>query len=398
MYDGIPEIQEFLLVDIAPLPGEKSGDRPNLRRLDKRIFHHVYFSLRTSAHIHIAVTARTSLYGVQGIKHIGVKAVVIESTLCIVLLIFRGVKHHILHIFAVLQGVFAVYILMIIDLDNRCLICRVNGIIIKKLGVYHGIAFQLIPKLRVTLAQQVFIHQFRVEEETAHLNIRNPWLPVQVQQVHPFNSNITQSVELGLVPQNLVDTGAGFHFLPHYIGVCLFKVILFQNTGDDGGQFLRLRPISHLPGKDVRLRVGFHCICVLGHNHIVQPAGFAGETSIGSNGTFLLLLHCIAQLPPILACNDTAFGVRKCSLVLFQHICELPQLLLSNGISIGSVQNIRFVIHTYLLLNISSLSIGKLVKGIRYNRLRLDVHNGADRPGHTHISHFVGAMVFQLGV
>ena len=72
-----------------------------------------------------------------------------------------------------------------------------------------------------------------MEKVAALLDVGNSRLPVQVEQVALYDGDITQPVELILIPEDLVSAGAGFELLPHNLVVSVLKVVLLHDAGHD---------------------------------------------------------------------------------------------------------------------------------------------------------------------
>ena len=273
MHKGLAQVCQLVFIHPALSSNEIPWCCPHHGILHKGGFQQVNFCLRRLTNVDVAIAARTALDGVQGIKHIGVFAMVIQPSFCHLRLVLRGVKYRVPDIFAVLQRIFPVHPLSVVHFYYGKLVFRAYRIIIQKLRRHKPIAFQLAFQLRVLLHQHLLVPQFRVEKKPALLDVRHPRLPVDVQQVHIFNRNVTQAVQLIFRPHDFVNPGAGFQLLPHGIGIGSFKLVLFQHTWNDVAQHLRFLPVSPLPWEDIRFRVAFHGIRVFRHDDVVQPAG-----------------------------------------------------------------------------------------------------------------------------
>ena len=303
-------------------------------------------------------------------------------------LILCGVQHMAFHELTVLQRLLALHILVVVDFDHRVLVLRAYRIVIQELGAGECLSFQLVRNLRELFCQQFLVYQLRMEEEPAFLNVGNARLPIHIQQVHTFHCNVTQAVELALIPHHLVAAGTRLELLPHGITVSCLKVVLFQDAGNNVRKAFGLLLVSSLTGQNVGLRIALHGIGVLADDYVVQPAGFTGKAAVSANIGFLLFLHGIAQLPPVLRCHNAVLGSGLAGLVILQDLHKLLQLLRANGLGhccLGLHRLLhRFVFHFHvcssLLIAITALFICKLIKRIGDNRLLFHRDNRGDGP------------------
>ena len=228
IHQRITQIQELICIYAAVLPSEVSGNRTNHGILYEAGIQQVNNRLGIAADIHIAIATGATLNGIQGIKHIGELAMVIQAGNCHRLnkllgnsingglrFILSSKQHLISNILAVLQRVLAVHDLVVIDLDNRVLIRSVHIIVIQELGTHEGFALELAFQLGIELLKHILVTKLSMEEVPAALDIRNTRLPVDIQQIHTLHGDITQAIKLVSIPDNLVNTGAGLQLLPH---------------------------------------------------------------------------------------------------------------------------------------------------------------------------------------
>ena len=249
--------------------------------------------------------------------------------------VLGGIQHLISHELAVLQGSPALDNAAVVDLHHRMLVLGVHIVVVQELGGHEALAFELAFEAGVLLLQQILVHQLRVEQIPAALDIRHTRLPVDIKQIDALNTNITQAIELAGIPHHLVAGGAAFEFLPHGVGIGVLELILFQYAGDDGRQVLGLRLIHVLSGQNVGLGISLHGVGVLADDDIMQPAGHAGKTAVLADVGDLLLLHSVAQLPPLLRCQDAGLGLCPASLVLLQFAHPYLDLFRANALHRG---------------------------------------------------------------
>ena len=170
-----------------------------------------------------------------------------------------------------------------------------------------------------------------MEEIAAALDVGDARLPVNIQQVHPLNGDVAQSVEPAAVPHDFVYPCACFQLLPHGIGVCVFKVVLLQNTGNDAAEHPRLPAVIGLSGQDPRCGIGIHHVGVLADDDVVEPAADGAEAAVCADVGGTLLLGGVAKLPPVFAGKDAPFGVHLAVFIFLQDAGKLLHLLTSDG-------------------------------------------------------------------
>ena len=119
-------------------------------------------------------------------------------------------------------------------------------VVIKEFRGSKCLALQLVLQLGEHFFQHILVVKLGMEEESTGLDIRNTRLPIDIEQVDTLNGDITQAIQLALIPYDLVNTGAGFHLLPHCIGIGGLKLVMFQDAGDNSCQFACLALIHGL--------------------------------------------------------------------------------------------------------------------------------------------------------
>ena len=354
IHKGIAQVQELRSIDATVLALVVPGDGTHLGILNEAGVQQVDDRLGIPANIHIAIAAGATLNGIKGIKYIRILAVVIKAGNGHRRLLLTGhTIHHrlylvlgsiddlIAHISAVLQSVSAVHELVVVDLNDRVLVLHVHMVIVKELGTHEGLTLQVVLQVGVELLKHILVAKFSMEEVTAALDILDTGLPVDVQQINTLHADVTQAVELALIPNNLVDTGAGLQLLPHSIRIGCFVLVLLQDAGDNGREHHGLSAVGLLPGQNIRLRVCRHGVRMLADDDIVQPAGHTGKATISANAGDLLLLCGIAQLPPVFGGKDSAVGLCLACMVLLKHLGELLQLLCANRLHTCCVHCLR---------------------------------------------------------
>ena len=239
--------------------------------------------------------------------------------------VFGGVEQGAAHVLAVVERAPPVLALFVVDLNDCGLAVRGHAVVVEEACGGKAQALELALQLWVTLRQLLVVLQPCVEEIPALLDIPDTGLPEHVEQIHPLDGDIAQTLGLFRVPENLVHAGAGLELLPHGVRVGLLKAVLLQDDRQHLGQDPGLWPVVWLPGQDVRLGVGVHGVGVLGHDHIVQPARGRLEAVLAL-GAFPLL-RAVAQLPPVLTGHGAPFNAGLARLVFLEDAGKLPQAL-----------------------------------------------------------------------
>ena len=93
-----------------------------------------------------------------------------------------------------MQNLYTVYLYMVIDIDDRCLVAVAHSIIVKEFCANKRLALQLVPKLGITLLQKLLVKKFCVEQIAALLNVCNPRLPIEIQQTDLCDGNVAQAI------------------------------------------------------------------------------------------------------------------------------------------------------------------------------------------------------------
>ena len=162
-----------------------------------------------------------------------------------------------------------------------------------------------------------------MEQVSGSLDVRDATLPEQVDDIHLSDRNVTQAIQLLLIPEDTVDAGTCFELVVPDIVIGLLKVILLQDHRDDGAEHLCLCLVSFLSREDIGRGEVIHSICVFVGNSIEQPAG--GRLYLIG----LSLSHAlpVTELVPLLILYDSLLKVGLAFLVLVQgELCCLDLL------------------------------------------------------------------------
>ena len=368
-HQRLRQIQQLFLVHARVLPLEIARHGSDHRVLDERRVHQVDRRLRIPAEIHEAVSIRRALDREELVEHKGIQPVVIQRR-ALVLCRVQAVGVNVLD---VVQNRLAVPFL-VIAIDHDALAVRRYVVVVLEPGRLESLPLQLVLELRVLRFQQVVVHQIRVEEILAVLNVGNARLPEQIQQIHREDGDIPQAVQLGRIPHHLVNARAGLQLRPQRIGIGILKAVLLHDHRHDGGQHLRLFLVVRFSRQDVRLWICLYAVRVLRHDDVVQPARLGAEAAVKKAG-ILLLLRVVAQLPPVLRGYHAALQPCLAGFVLQQGLCQLLQLFL--------VDDHGLFVHRQCLFVHLCPPFGKLIERIVYDRLLLHRAQRLNRARHT---------------
>ena len=278
-------------------------------------------------------------------------AVVVEAPLPIVGIVLAGVEQLVAHeLHVVQQRLPAGALDLVVPVHHHALSAGVHGVVVDVLLHINGVAFQLALQLRVLLLQQILVHQVDHKQVPALLNVRDPRLPEQFQQVDLLNGHIAQAVFLAGIPEHAVGRRAVLQLLPPVVGVGLLIVVVLQNHRQDRGEGLGAVLVAALPGQHHRLRVVVHRVGVLIENAVEQPCGGGfrrpgavrqGITlGVRLGGTHAALAAPdrlpVPQLPPQLIVHNAGLQVCLALFVLGQQLRRPLDVLLADGL-LGAV-------------------------------------------------------------
>ena len=160
------------------------------------------------------------------------------------------------------------------------------------------------------------------------LDIRHARLPVEHEQVHGPDGDLSHAAPGLRVPEHALDPGALLELAPPGVAVHLFIVCLLQHHRQDAGKHLCGLRIVCCPGQDVGGRVIVHGIGVLVGNAVEQPPA----------GGFGLVLHhlVLAVLPvphaePQLVIDQAFVQRRLARLVALQRLQCSRRLCRADG-------------------------------------------------------------------
>ena len=242
-------------------------------------------------------------------------------------IVLGSIKDNVADELAILQRLSALYVLVIVNVNDRVLVLGRYVIVVKELGAAEGLPLELAFKLGILSLKHVLVVKLGMEEITRALNIGNARLPIYVEDIHLLNADIAEPVQLRLVPYRLIYARALLDLLPHYIGIGVLKVVLLKHTRYDRGKHTRLASVAALTREYIRLGVSLHSVGVLRYQYVMKPARRALIAAVRADVGVLFLLYGVAELPPILRSHNARLGLNLARLVFFKYLEEGLKLL-----------------------------------------------------------------------
>jgi len=145
------------------------------------------------------------------------------------------------------------------------------------------------------------------------LDIRHARLPVEHEQVHGPDGDLSHAAPGLRVPEHALDPGALLELAPPGVAVHLFIVCLLQHHRQDAGKHLCGLRIVCRPGQNVGGRVIVHGIGVLVGNAVEQPP--TGRLGLALHHGVLVVLPVSHPEPQLVVHN--AFVQRGFSGLVF---------------------------------------------------------------------------------
>ena len=187
-------------------------------------------------------------------------------------IVLGSIKDNVADELAILQRFSALYVLVIVNVNDRVLVLGRHVIVVKELGADKGLTLELTLKLGIFALKHVLVVKLGMEEITGTLNIGHARLPIYVEDIHLLNADIAEPVQLRLVPYRLIYARTLLDLLPHYVTISVLKVVLLKHTRYDRGKHTRLATVSALTREYIRLGVSLHSVGVLRYQHVMKPA------------------------------------------------------------------------------------------------------------------------------
>ena len=210
----------------------------------------------------------------HGVEFHRVQAVVIIAALSIVGVILAGIQDAVAGELAVMQQCLpGQVLLLVVPVPHQTLPCPVHVRIVRVGVVIRRGCFQLALVLWEPRFQIRRLRHACDKQVPALLNVLDPRLPVNVQQVKIVDINVAQPIFLLRVPPDEIRAGTVLQLAPPGICIHFLKLRRLHDAGENGGQLLGLLLVSRLSRKHVRLRVVVHRVGVLVGDGVKQPCG-----------------------------------------------------------------------------------------------------------------------------
>ena len=303
MYKRLAPVGIFLFVDASVAADEPARRGRHHGVFQNRLIEQVDLLLCALADVDIAVSGNGALHREQRIDHERIISVLVKPALHIWVVLGRG-KDRLAHEFAEVEHAFSVLDLLVVPVHHERLVRRIHLIVRLVLADKGVVASKRVADLRIPLPDHVVVHQLRVEQVFAFLDVGHARFPEEVEQIDLPDGYIPESVELGAVPEHAPSHRSLLHLRPARIGIGLLEIVLFEDHRHDAGQHRRLGAVVRLSWPDSRLRERRHGVRVLAHNDVEEPSRPPlWVVWIPARTHFLPVL----ELPPLLAGNEPLF-------------------------------------------------------------------------------------------
>ena len=312
--DDVPaEIRQFLLVH-----ARRVAEHIPLLGCQQDIFihgmvHPVDGGLAFLHHIDIAKARRAVLFHKQRVEHEGIFPVVVEAPPGKGRVVLAGVEHHTVAELAVVeQGASGLVRLFVVPVHHHAFFGGIQPAVVEKTGhIQHtgAVALQLGP----AVFQLFCVLHAQREKVGRGLDIRHARLPVEHEQVHGPDGDLSHAAPGLRVPEHALDPGALLELAPPGVAVHLLIVCLLQHHRQDAGKHLCGLRIVCRPGQNIGGRVIVHGIGVLVGNAVEQPP--TGRLGLALHHGVLVVLPVSHPEPQLVVYN--AFVQRGFSGLVF---------------------------------------------------------------------------------
>ena len=257
----------------------------------------------------------------------------VEAVGILLRLVLAGKQHLAAHEFAVVQHRLAQPCgLFVVPVHHHALVAGVHVVVVDILLDVDDLAPQLALQLGILLLQQVVVFQVHHEQVPAGLQIRDPRLPEDVQDVHKPDVHVSQAVLERLVPEHTLGAHAVLQLVPGRLGIGMLILVALKYHRQHGAQCLGVALVLALPGQHVGLRVVVHHVRVLVADGIEHPGGGGLRSGLLAGGRLLAPDHVpVPQLPPPLLLHDPGLQVGLAPLVVLQGLDGPLHGLFVNG-------------------------------------------------------------------
>ena len=215
MDERLCPVGEFFFVDLAGHIDKVARRCGHDRVLDQLLPQQVHRFLRRLADVDIPQPGKCPLDRKQRIRHIRVFSVIVPAGFCHFRVVFTREQDAFTRELAVVQYFAPVLDSFVVPVDHQALVFRPHIVIVVVAVQFAAPALlEFADQLRIQFFQHFVGYQFRVEQVPALLDIINPRLPKQVEQVDLADGYIPQPAMLAFVPEDPVNSGACPQFLP----------------------------------------------------------------------------------------------------------------------------------------------------------------------------------------
>ena len=231
---GLGPVFELLLVHAGV-----GGDEEALLGGHHGVFHDiggqlVNVDLRVLADGHIAKAHRRPLLREHHVQHHGVEPVVIEAPLPVPFVVLAGKQQRVPHELGIVQdGPPGCALDLVVPIHHHALSAGVHGVVVDVLAHVDGAAAQVPLVLGIPLLQHLLVHQLHQKQVPAVLDVRDPRLPEQLQQVDLPDVDVPQAVVLLAVPEHPIGCRAVLQLFPPVVRVGLLEVVVLQHHRED---------------------------------------------------------------------------------------------------------------------------------------------------------------------
>ena len=324
VHDVLGKVRQLFLVHPRRVAQHKALLCRQLHVLVHGVVHLVNGGLGVLHHVDVPKPRRGIFLYEQRVKHKGVLSMVVKSPLRQLRVVLAGIQHHAVAVLAVVQHRLSAGLrLLVVPVHHHALIGGVNAVVVDVLPHVQPLAGVPL-HLREAPDQLLVVLKAQAEQVRRLLNVLHPRCPVQHQQVHALDADVSQPAPQHRVPEDALHAGAGLELAPPCVAVHLLVVALLQHRRDHLGKGPRRLLVVRRSRQHVRLRVVVHGVRVLVGNAVEQPP--AGRLRLSLHHLVLVVLP-VPHPEPQLVFNDPLVQRRLAGLVPLQDLSRLGYLL-----------------------------------------------------------------------